>query len=43
MLELEQQEVDYVKKMQRDARIRSGWPSDRVGYPKEDQRFASIS
>jgi cell division control protein 7 len=32
------QEIEHIKKMQRDARIRSGWASDRVGYPENDLR-----
>lgn len=31
---------DFVRKKQRDARIRSGWTSDRVGYLEKDTRYA---
>jgi cell division control protein 7 len=31
-------DVEYVKRMQREARARSALPSDRVGYPDRDPR-----
>ena len=34
-------DVDLVKSMQREARVKSSWPSDRVGYPEKDLRWVS--
>lgn len=31
---------DFVRKKQKDARMRSGWTSDRVGYLEKDTRYA---
>ena len=30
---------DFVRKKQKDARMRSGWTSDRVGYLEKDTRY----
>jgi hypothetical protein len=34
---------EFVKKKQKDARMRSGWTSDRVGYLEKDTRYAHHS
>ncbi|GJE87431.1 kinase-like protein [Phanerochaete sordida] len=34
----EEMDTDHIKKMQREARVKSSLPSDRVGYPERDQR-----
>lgn len=34
-------DIDQLKRMQKDARQKSSWPSDRVGYPDKDTRYAS--
>ncbi|PSR80981.1 hypothetical protein PHLCEN_2v6571 [Hermanssonia centrifuga] len=34
----EEHDIEYIKKMQREARQKSLWPSDRVGYPEKDTR-----
>ncbi|KDQ64112.1 hypothetical protein JAAARDRAFT_187487 [Jaapia argillacea MUCL 33604] len=31
-------DCDYIKKMQKEARQKSAWPSERVGYPEHDKR-----
>lgn len=31
---------EFVRKKQKDARMRSGWASDRVGYLEKDTRYA---
>jgi hypothetical protein len=31
---------DFVRKKQKEARMRSGWTSDRVGYLEKDTRYA---
>lgn len=31
-------QIEHIKKMQREARLKSGWSSDRVGYPDKDPR-----
>ena len=31
-------DVDLLKKMQKEARQKSSWSSDRVGYPDKDTR-----
>ena len=31
-------DLDYIKKMQKEARHRSVWPSERVGYMDKDKR-----
>jgi hypothetical protein len=30
---------EFVRKKQKDARVRSGWTSDRVGYLEKDTRY----
>jgi len=30
---------EFVKRKQKDARVRSGWTSDRVGYLEKDARY----
>lgn len=34
----EEIDADHVKRMQREARVKSQLPSDRVGYPERDPR-----
>ncbi|OCH94542.1 kinase-like protein [Obba rivulosa] len=34
-------DLDYVKRMQKEGRMKSSWPSDRVGYPQQDLRPVS--
>jgi cell division control protein 7 len=34
-------DVEQIKKMQREARIKSSWLSEKVGYPDKDTRFVS--
>lgn len=36
-------QIEHIKKMQRDARQKSAWTSDRVGYPDKDARCAPPS
>ncbi len=31
-------DAEHIKKMQREARAKNHWPSDRVGYPQNDTR-----
>ena len=33
---------EFVRKKQKDARMRSGWVSDRVGYLEKDARYAHL-
>jgi len=35
-------DVEQIKKMQREARIKSSWLSEKVGYPDKDTRFVSF-
>lgn len=35
----EEYDAEYIKRMQREARAKSQWPSDRVGYPERDTRY----
>ncbi|SJL02567.1 uncharacterized protein ARMOST_05898 [Armillaria ostoyae] len=34
-------DAEHIKKMQREARAKNHWPSDRVGYPQNDTRPVS--
>ena len=34
---------EFVRKKQKDARMRSGWTSDRVGYLEKDTRYAHLA
>ncbi|TFK46935.1 kinase-like protein [Heliocybe sulcata] len=35
---ISQEDIEHIKKMQREARQKSSWTSDRVGYPEKDLR-----
>ena len=35
----EEYDMEHFKKMQKDARQKSSWTSDKVGYPEKDTRF----
>ncbi|EMD40386.1 hypothetical protein CERSUDRAFT_130184 [Gelatoporia subvermispora B] len=37
----EEYDPDYVKRMQKEGRMKNSWPSDRVGYPQQDFRPVS--
>jgi cell division control protein 7 len=34
----EEYDLEHLKKMQKEARQKSSWPSERVGYPDKDTR-----
>lgn len=36
-------DVEYLKQLQQDARSKSKWPAERVGYPEKDTRYARNS
>ncbi|KAI0941255.1 hypothetical protein AcV7_002873 [Taiwanofungus camphoratus] len=31
-------DIEYIKSMQKEGRLKSSWPSDKVGYPEKDNR-----